>query len=529
MAVDALRLMMANDYSQLPIVDDNEELVGMITSDSIARALNLLGLKVSQLKVSNTLQVVRQYRLDSDLSDLLEGLRDAYAVPVVDNFNRVIGIVTNYDTAAFFRSRAEDMMDVEDVENMLKDCLRIDLIAVQGQLDDSELKEKISNEKGVKSFDRMSFNDFIILFLHAARWPRISECVDLHKEACRRMLEDVRDVRNDLFHFRTDISAERRFALKYCRDWLNRYQQGIMDALRPAETPEDKPATIEDLADEKGMSPEAITSQVEALAENPQLIEKETSETSKYEGIATFLQTLPQHVDNVEVSFAEFESIIEGELPRAAYDHRSWWANDSVGHVQSRQWLEVGWRVSSVNISEQRATFSRAKDREQKYIAFFSEMLVKIRAGGLELKDVSPSGRSFIQLNGIRSMANERIAFVGCSFSRKNKFRVEFYIDARDYEKNQFILDNLKNHQAEIDEIVDWKLEWETLDEKRAVRIAAYHFGSITDDDETLDKLSDWAAEFVIRFDRAFLHQLVDRIVELEAAASRYAAPGSAL
>ena len=167
------------------------------------------------------------------------------------------------------------------------------------------------------------------------------------------------------------------------------------------------------------------------------------------------------------------------------------------------------------------------KDREQKYIAFFSEMLIKIRGKGLELKDVSPSGRSFIQLNGIRSASNERIAFVGCSFSRKNRFRVEFYIDTRDHYRNLFILENLRNHEAEINEIVDWRLEWETLDEKRAVRVAAYHHGSITDPENELERLSDWAAEFVLRFDRAFLHELVDRIVHFDANAVRRSGSGA--
>lgn len=519
MAVEALRLMMAHDYSQLPIVNDSDELVGMVTSDSVARALNLLALKIEDLKVSNALHQTKRYKLDSDISDLLDGLRDAYAVPVVDNFNRVIGIVTNYDTAEYFRGRAEDMMLVEDVETMLKDCIRIDLITQQGQKDDSELNAKISDDVGTKTFAEMTFSDYSILFIHGTRWGKFSQHLDLDRDSCRRMLKQVNDVRNDLFHFRTDISAERRYSVEYCRNWLDRHQQLIMDALRPVAGDDERPATIESIADEKGLSPEAVTSQIDALADSPQLIEKISSDTSKYEGIATFLQTLPQHVDNVEVSFEEFESIIEAELPRTAYEHRSWWANDSVGHVQSRQWLEVGWRVSSVNISQKRATFSRIKDREQKYIVFFSEVLTKVKEKGLELKDVSPSGRSFIQLNGIRSVANDRIAFVGCSFARKNKFRVEFYIDTGDHHRNQFILENLRHHQAEIDEIVDWKLEWETLDEKRAVRIAAYHVGSITDSEEALDKLSDWAAEFILRFDRAFVVSLVDRIVELDSRA----------
>lgn len=570
MAIDALRLMMASDFSQLPVIDDKEELVGMVTSDSIIRALNHLGLKVEDLRITNAIQKPRPYKIDSDLSDLLEGLRDAYAVPVVDNLNQVIGIVTNYDTAAYFRGRSEDMILVEDIETMIKDCVRVDLIAAQGQLDDTELLvavgdstkdtefkrnfgtvisqalelvsfqpsddqkksiqrligQQVSPSSEPKPFDRLSLNEYLALFLHQTRWEKYCSHIDLPKEACRKMLEDVRDIRNDLFHFRTDISAERRGGLRFCRDWLDRNQQKIMDAMYPSQKDEIKPATFETLADEKGTTREVITSQIkDVLEETPQLIEKITSDTSKYEELATFLQTLPSHVDNVMIAFEEFETIIESELPKSAYEHRSWWANDSVGHVQSRQWLEVGWRVSSVNISQQRVTFTRIKDREQKYIAFFSGLLNKIRAKDLELKDVSPTGRSFIQFNGIRSENNERIAFVGCSFARKNRFRVEFYIDTGDHFKNQFVFDSLQEFRHEIEEAIDWKLDWETLDERRAVRIAAYHFGSITDTDVVLNGLGDWAAEYIARFDHLFIHRMADKIVEFEFRANSFPKP----
>lgn len=520
MAVEALRLMIAGDYSQLPVIAESEELVGMITSDSIVRALSLLNVKIDGLKVSNATQTTKLYKLDSDLSELLDGLRDTYAVPVVDNYRRVIGIVTNYDTAAYFRSRAEDMMLVEDVETMLKDCIRVDLWASQGKIDDSELMITVSEEMGAKTFDMLTFNDYLLLFIHGTRWQKFSRHVDLERDACRKMLDQVKDVRNDLFHFRTDIAAERRYALNYCRDWLNRYAQAIMAALGPVEVEEDQPVTIESLANEKGTSTEAITSQIDALAENPQVIEKLSSATSKYEGIATFLQTLPQHVDNVEITFTEFESIIESELPRTAYEHRSWWANDSVGHVQSRQWLDAGWRVSNVNISQQRATFTRIKEREQKYIEFYSELLTEVRAKGLELKDVSPSGRSFITFDGIRSMTGDFIGFVGCSFARGGRFRVEFYIDAKEHSKNQLIFDSLLAHKDEIESDINSKLEWETLDQKRASRVAAYHVGWITDTPERLETLCRWAAEAVVEFYHVFLECMKGRIVEAEAKAS---------
>lgn len=131
------------------------------------------------------------------------------------------------------------MILVEDVETMIKDCIRVDLIASQGQLDDTELKvsagdntkdaefkkvfstaitqtlelldiqpsddkkkaiqkligQQINPDSVPKSFDRLALNDYLSLFLHQSRWEKYSSHIDLPKDACRKMLEDVRDIR----------------------------------------------------------------------------------------------------------------------------------------------------------------------------------------------------------------------------------------------------------------------------------------------------------------------------------------------
>ena len=43
-------------------------------------------------------------------------------------------------------------------------------------------------------------------------------------------------------------------------------------------------------------------------------------------------------------------------------------------------------------------------------------------------------------------------------------------------------------------------LTWERINDKRASRIAIYHPGSITDDQEKLETLKDWAVDNMIAF-----------------------------
>ena len=63
----ALELMIENDFSQLPVVDENDKPLGIVTSDSILRALNNFGIALTELQVSHAIVKVIFTILMSDL------------------------------------------------------------------------------------------------------------------------------------------------------------------------------------------------------------------------------------------------------------------------------------------------------------------------------------------------------------------------------------------------------------------------------------------------------------------------------
>ena len=125
---DALNIMFKKQYSQLPIVDPDNRLVGeytayMVTHKSILDALSNLNVIPRVLRVSDAMVRVRPYRSEDQLSDLLETLRDTYAVPIMAEKRQLVGVVTSYDTTEYFRKRAEDMMHIEQIEKKLKEYI----------------------------------------------------------------------------------------------------------------------------------------------------------------------------------------------------------------------------------------------------------------------------------------------------------------------------------------------------------------------------------------------------------------------
>jgi len=53
----------------------------------------------------------------------------------------------------------------------------------------------------------------------------------------------------------------------------------------------------------------------------------------------------------VTLTFEEIAFLV-GDLPKSAWDHQAWWANEKSGrHVHARAWMDAGYRVDSADQS----------------------------------------------------------------------------------------------------------------------------------------------------------------------------------
>lgn len=562
---DALRAMIDGDFSQLPVVDSDGTAQGMITSDSITRALSHFDLTIKEMRVFHAMtEGVPTYDPEDELLELLDDLKNTYAVLAVDKNKRVIGIITSYDTTEYFRRRGEDMMLLEDIETMLKDYVLAAFQDASGTVDTvalglaiEEVSENNSKLRGPfgralehylrngtvavavdqvrasesfslhmnpklqpRSFEKLTLNDYIELFLHKARWEQYKSVFDLDAGSCRKLLVAVRDIRNELAHFRSEMTPHKREQLRFCKDWLARHQPEISSLFARAT---DEPtaqfceAGVEIVGPISGNHislANIFTDFLKAIRLGKfdgdediplQLIESEDARESRYTPLAVYLQTLPLDCDKEEISFENIELLIGGRLPPYARQHRSWWANDSTRHVQSIQWLGAGWRVSSVNMAGERVVFSRIKEREQAYIEFFSKLLADLRRTNvIPISSISPDGQSWINVLRLGSHGEGNASFLSFSFARGGQFRVELYIDQGDRERNKQLFDGFHSRTEEIVSKVGESLSWERLDNRRASRIAAYRLGAITDAPEVLSELRQWATGTMIKFYNVF-------------------------
>jgi CBS domain-containing protein len=538
----AVDLMMEHDYGQLPVIDHESRPRGLVTSDSILRAHSSLNLPLAKLHVRDAMaEISRVFKAGDNLFELLEDVMDSGAVLIVDGEGRVTSIATGYDTTEYFRRRFEDQMLLEDIEMSLRQHIQVAYSGPNGpdaEALDAAVKERARDQGGLRGkfrealkkygaekaqgpldhsaaniafdavfasdiaaakFGDLNLSDYVQMVVHGDKWrDHFQSIFAIEAAALKFMLEAVTSTRNSHAHFRGEITSAEWNHVRFCAAWLARHPATPAAQSRPT-------------AGQRAAGPTGPAEPVPPPPPSEDLdraqAEDFSPEDSRYTPLAAHL--LAQTADQVELTFAQVEEIIGGQLPAYARKHPSFWANDSVGHVQSRQWLEVGWRMLRLNLGEEKVTFYRPTERAQAYLAFYTELVD-------DLENASPglfAGAGSIGLNwlNVRSVSHggQKVGSLAFAFAQRGRFRAELYIDSGDGDRNKANFDGLKRRQADIESRLG-EVAWERLDHRRASRIALYHAGRIDDSPEDLAALRAWATQSMIQLNWVIVPLLVE-------------------
>lgn len=373
----ALALMIENDFSQLPVVDADFKPLGIVTTDGITRALLTLGTNVKELRVKDVFTKPPIFQADEDLLYLLDYLLKASAVFIVDTNGKLIGIITDYDTTQYFRQRAEDIVLVEDIESTLKshlrtvhnaliedsEELRTGIGALNTTLDETRKKSHAAfkefcknknieftsdeanlvidkffplNDK-VRPFENLTLSEYIQFTQKV--WQKLDTVFTIPKSAWTEMMDAVREIRNKLVHFRGDISPVERAKLRYCAEWYKTHQpsqkgnESMSDPMVANPEQQLTPVIEEDSKEMGAKSSLSLLFRYASIAKSLNQINKDSD--------------APKEVYNVYLSTVE--RILGVQLPKAAYEHITWWTDNA---FRNRAWAREGWVVTSANLAD---------------------------------------------------------------------------------------------------------------------------------------------------------------------------------
>jgi CBS domain-containing protein len=117
---EAARIMAREDTGVVPVVDNGKKIIGMITDRDIVVRLVAEGKDPSNAKVNEAMtKNVRSIKEDSTVADALNVMKGAEVrrVPVVNNNNEVVGIVSMGDIAKETQQHGQVGAAVKDISD----------------------------------------------------------------------------------------------------------------------------------------------------------------------------------------------------------------------------------------------------------------------------------------------------------------------------------------------------------------------------------------------------------------------------
>jgi CBS domain-containing protein len=189
----ATTTMLLHNYSQLPVMQGERTVQGVVTWKSIGKSFALDG---SAMTVKDVMDVnVTTVREQDPLFDVIPILLDREFVLVKDDTNLITGIITLSDLVLEYRSMTEPFVLLGAIENHIRRFAvgRFSVETLRSVADPADTARTIS-----AVFD-LTLGEYQRLFQNDENWKKLGLKVD--RAAFDQALNRVRQIRNDVMHF----------------------------------------------------------------------------------------------------------------------------------------------------------------------------------------------------------------------------------------------------------------------------------------------------------------------------------------
>ncbi|MBA3511291.1 MAG: CBS domain-containing protein [Sphingomonas sp.] len=192
--------MMAGGFSQLPVMQNDREVRGIVSWQTIG---SRLALGVGGTCASDLSEPHHEIRSDRSIFDAIPTILASDYVLVRDDTNKISGIITAADLSLQFRELTEPFLLLSEIENLLRNL-------IGDRFSAEELAEACdSSDVGrgpVATIADLSFGEYIRLLQKPERWEKLT--IEVDRVMFCEKLDQVRIIRNDVMHFDPDGVGE---------------------------------------------------------------------------------------------------------------------------------------------------------------------------------------------------------------------------------------------------------------------------------------------------------------------------------
>lgn len=238
---EAIGLMQRHNYSQLPVLA-GRAVLGVFSFRSLTTKLLEMG-RISEhfgdLPVDEFMEQFKFAQLSDNWESIIVHLDEDDGV-LVGHRDKLEGILTPMDVLSYLRDIANPFVLLAEIELSLRrivgTCVSEDELRTCAE---QCLSGKYPLDEMPTELSDMTFNDYVQIIGDGRNWPHFEVAFgagEWQRKITAKRLKEVRDLRNDVFHFKRRLLKEDIEALTERREWLQMKTRAF-EAKRQEEIP----------------------------------------------------------------------------------------------------------------------------------------------------------------------------------------------------------------------------------------------------------------------------------------------------
>ena len=221
-AVDALAHMERHAYTQLPVVV-GRAILGMFSYRSFSLGVARMGEKAGKaanLPVEEFLEKPTYARVTDEFTAIIKHLNSQDAV-LIGHEELLQHIVTPIDVVRYLHGVANAFVLLEEIELSLRALIRmaVDEPTIKACIE-LTLGHLYPPDKLPNRLEDMTVHDVVQMVRDRQNWEKFKPVFGGSRDRISARLGRLHILRNDVFHFRREITVEDHEVLADLRDWL---------------------------------------------------------------------------------------------------------------------------------------------------------------------------------------------------------------------------------------------------------------------------------------------------------------------
>lgn len=222
---EAFEIMKRRKFSQIPILAGNQTM-GLFSYRSFAQKIDEYNgecIDLEKLRVGDFIEETHFLDVLDDWTKFLDELEEK-DVFLVGNRSNIDGLISSIDVIMYLYQITSPFILIGEIERAVRRIIDVCISKEKiPELAKRTLNQLHKPDEIPLSLKEMTFNDYIQIIGYGESWHFFESTFGsnrLHRNRTRTKLEEVRELRNDVFHFRRELDPDDIQKLRDYRHWI---------------------------------------------------------------------------------------------------------------------------------------------------------------------------------------------------------------------------------------------------------------------------------------------------------------------